>query len=321
MREAYQSKGYLTPIDVLSIEEAAIFRNEYEKWAATLPEQSPVGDLRFKSHLHLPFVSDVAIHNRSLVGIVQNILGTPNVLLWSSDFNTKPPHSDGFFSLHQDATYTGMVPAKDGVTVWLAISDRVDRETGCLAFVEGSHRWGQLPHVEGKITSSSGVGTTTTTKVESIYNDYDDGDDADNMLSRNQRVDLEDDRTRQILAECTTTVHAPLRAGQASLHHFYLVHASGPNRSDRPRIGLALRYIAASVRSKGKIKEAITVVAGKPVHDHFDTEPILPPSHECTPNDIQRGREAHKESMRREVQNYFGDTDDFDNFDDSDKAQ
>lgn len=39
-----------------------------------------------------------------------------------------------------------------------------------------------------------------------------------------------------------------LRAGQLSLHADMLVHGSGPNRSDRRRCGLTIRYCPPTVR-------------------------------------------------------------------------
>ena len=43
----------------------------------------------------------------------------------------------------------------------------------------------------------------------------------------------------------TSAVTAPLLPGEASFHHFRLVHRSGPNRSGTRRIGLAIRYMSA----------------------------------------------------------------------------
>jgi len=290
-RQTYLSKGYVTPIDVLSIEEARILRGKYEEWVTSVRQQSPassttsdgspIGDLRFKPHLHLPFINDVAVRNESLLSVVKEVLGTSNILLWSSDFNIKPSKSGGYCSLHQDATYTGLVPAELGLTVWLALSDPVNEESGCLSFWEGTHKAGQFPHIEGSGNENC--------------------DEDENMLSRNQRVVMES------AANPPRVVYATLRAGQASLHHYHLVHSSGPNRSNRPRIGLALRYIAANVHQTGNTREAVTLIPGSQMeHNGFDIEPVLPL--QATTVNIVRGREAHRDSMRREALNYFDGT-------------
>ena len=271
--KSFQEKGYIASIDVLSPGEAAALRASYDQWAATLESLSPVGDERFKPHLFLPFINDV-VRNKAIVATVQAVLSTKNILLWSSDFNVKQPKSGGYFSVHQDSTYTGLEPANLGVTVWLAISDAT-KESGCMTFLEGSHKFGQLPHLEG-ITKDN------------------------NMLSRKQYVDVDKHdagKGRRIIAE--------LRSGQASLHHFYLLHKSGPNTSSQARIGLALRYIAASVKQTGKVREAVTLISGQVEHDGFDLEPSLPIGRRASDLEVKRGKAAHQESMTREKGNYF----------------
>ena len=224
------------------------------------------------------------VRNEVIVAAVQAVLGTNNILLWSSDFNVKQPGSNGYYSIHQDATYTGLQPANLGVTVWLAISDATE-ESGCMTFIEGSHKFGQLPHLEGITNECCGTA----------------GEDIDdNMLSRNQYVDVDKHDAGK-----GRRVFAGLRAGQASLHHFHLLHQSGPNNSSQARVGLALRYIAASVKQTGKVREAITLISGKTEHDEFDLEPSLPIGRRASDLEIKRGKAAHRESMAREKGNYF----------------
>jgi hypothetical protein len=95
-----------------------------------------------------------------------------------------------------------------------------------------------------------------------------------------------------------------LRGGQATLHSFHSVHFSGPNETDQPRIGFALRYMASTVRQSKPVKEMVTWIAGKreEIH-HFDLEPIL--SSKPTLKDIRTGYKVREEAMRREEANYF----------------
>ena len=286
LHEFFQENGYIASIDVLSPAEAADLQVSYDQWAATLETQTPVGDERFKPHLFLPFINDV-VRNEVIVAAVQAVLGTNNILLWSSDFNVKQPGSNGYYSIHQDATYTGLQPANLGVTVWLAISDATE-ESGCMTFIEGSHKFGQLPHLEGITNECCGTAGENT------------DNNNNNMLSRNQYVDIDKHdagKGRRVVAR--------LRAGQASFHHFHLLHQSGPNHSSRPRVGLALRYIAASVKQTGKMREAVTLISGQMEHDEFDLEPSLPIGRRVSDLEIKRGKAAHRDSMVREKGNYF----------------
>ena len=114
-----------------------------------------------------------------------------------------------------------------------------------MRFVPGSHRLGLLAH------ATSGR--------------------AGNLLSINQEVpaDLVDERR---------AVNVPLRAGQASLHHGLLLHASFENHSSRRRCGLALRYVPPEVRqvvpnSRGGLWSA-TLVRGEDRLGHFPSRAV-----------------------------------------------
>ena len=72
-----------------------------------------------------------------------------DVFLWSSDVNFKGPHSEAFFSPHQDSTYAGLAPAERCCTVWVALT-AADESSGALAFAPASHLQGQRPHVEAQ---------------------------------------------------------------------------------------------------------------------------------------------------------------------------
>jgi hypothetical protein len=61
--------------------------------------------------------------------------------------------------------------------------------------------------------------------------------------------------------------------------------------------------MTASVRQTGTIKESVTLISGSFQHDGFDVEPILPEYPTC--EEVNLGREAHAEAMRREAANYF----------------
>lgn len=272
-QQDYANDGFLTPLRVVSLDEARAALEEVEAFAATrAPDGVLRGDDRFKPHLHLPRVNQLVRHP-TVLRAVRACLGGPDVVLWSSDLNVKRPGDGGFFSDHQDATYTGLEPAAQGCTVWLALSDPVDAAHGCMVFKPGSHLRGQLPHVEEPAP--------------------------DNLLSRGQRV-------AQLPPPRGPDVQAALRAGEASIHHFHLVHRSAPNRGSRTRTGLAMRFVAANVRQTGSCRECVTVFGDSRPHESFDVEPTLPPD----PDDaeIAAGQRHHADAMRREKANYFRDS-------------
>ena len=57
-------------------------------------------------------------------------------------------------------------------------------------------------------------------------------------------------------------VDACLQPGEASIHHIKLVHGSGLNESDSRRIGIAFRYMAASVEQNLAKRDSVTLVSG-----------------------------------------------------------
>ena len=285
----FERCGFLMKIPILSRPESQEIMSQLQSWIQTLPNQTLSGNVRFKPHLFLPFISPI-VHHPKIIQMVSKVLNTSNILLWSSDFNIKQPKSDDYFPLHQDSTYTGLAPAHLGVTVWLAISDPVDETNGCMTFIEGSHKFGQLDHCEENDNTQKNA----------------------NMLSRKQYIPNQNIPFSSTKNESHPPKKiATLRGGEASIHHFHLIHQSGPNRANQPRVGLAMRYIAASVKQMGDIREMVTLINGHTEHDGFDLEPILCHRfHEThTQNDwnekLEIGKKAHDEAMKRETMNYF----------------
>ena len=69
-------------------------------------------------------------------------------------------------------------------------------------------------------------------------------------------------------------VHAPLRAGEFSLHHTLCLHRSQPNRSRGRRIGLGISYIPTHAQHQSVTHKApAMLVRGVDTFGHFDLEP------------------------------------------------
>ena len=105
----------------------------------------------------------------------------------------------------------------------------------------------------------------------------------DNALSRGQEIALEVDESK--------AVALTLDAGEMSLHHIGIAHGSKANRSDQPRIGIAVRYIAPEVVQKGVERQMVQLVRGKDEYGNFE---IVAP-----PVDAVSAAEVRKEADRR----------------------
>lgn len=140
------------------------------------------------------------------------------------------------------------------VTAWVALSDS-GLDTGPMKFIPGSHKWPIHKHI--------------------------DTHEKQNMLTRGQVIDVELDESQAVLA--------PLAAGQMSLHHVLLVHASGPNATSDRRIAMVIRFIAPHVRQT-KVADTAVLVRGEDTHGHFELLPA--PSEDMGEAELARHADA-----------------------------
>ena len=64
-------------------------------------------------------------------------------------------------------------------------------------------------------------------------------------------------------------VACALKAGQASFHHGWTLHSSGPNESDDRRIGLNVQYLATHMRQTKMDTDSAMLVRGRDEFGHF----------------------------------------------------
>lgn len=132
----------------------------------------------------------------------------PDLLLWRSHFFLKEPGAVEV-PWHQDTNYWPLEPPLN-ISAWVAIDDATV-ENSCVNVIPGSHR-SVVPHVPS----------------------------AEGMLFA-EMADTE-------YIDTTAAVAMELRAGQFFLFNERAVHQSEPNRSNRRRLGLAVRVTTPIVR-------------------------------------------------------------------------
>ena len=141
---------------------------------------------------------------------VESILG-PNLLVWGSRWFSKMPSDSTYLSWHQDVTYRRLHPP-NVTTAWIALSESIPKN-GCMRVIPHTHQGDLLPQRETYAP--------------------------DNAHSRGQEIVAEVDDSR--------AVDLVLKPGELSLRHIGIVHGSNRNRSDQPRIGIAVRYVIPEV--------------------------------------------------------------------------
>jgi len=124
-----------------------------------------------------------------------------------------------------------------------------------MKFVPGSHTQRIVPHV--------------------------DTFDKNNLLSRGQEIAVDVNEE--------DAVHAALNAGQASMHHGHLFHASDPNTTEDRRIGASLRFIKPAMRQENGTKSLVALVAGEDAYDHFEIADS--PKGRLHPDDFEQCRQ------------------------------
>ena len=136
--EQYQTDGYISPIRIMSTEDAQSYRNTMEAF------EEKVGSLhfRFKIHTALPMAYEIAT-NEKLLDAVEEVLG-PNILLYNATYLIKEPNTTTHVSWHQDLTYWGFSDDKV-LTAWVALSE-VNENSGCMHVLPGSHIGGEQQH-------------------------------------------------------------------------------------------------------------------------------------------------------------------------------
>ena len=204
----YNEKGYVAPIDVLSIQEANEIREEIENIEKKWPNAIE-GLGRNYVHMISPVFNNVCLNNK-ILDAVESIIGK-NILICGTTLFIKNANEKEFVSFHQDAKYIGLEPY-NWVTAWIAVTNS-NEENGCMRMWSGSHKE-ELKNHEQKF-------------------------DEDNLLTRGQTIE-------NVPIEETEPVI--LKAGQMSLHHPTVIHGSGLNRSNDRRIGFVVQsYIGSNV--------------------------------------------------------------------------
>ena len=186
-----------------------------------------------------------------ILDMVEQLIG-PDFILWGMTIFGKPAGIGKATPWHQDGDYYPIEPLET-LTVWISL-DGSAPDNGCMRYIPGSHR-------DHRIYSHHFEHRDDYTLAQVIDDD---------------QVDL--GTARDIILE----------PGQVSLHDVYLVHGSGPNLSERPRMGLVLRIMPASCfynHESGKIKED----AGSP-HGYSNRALFLLRGEDrCGRNDFSRG--------------------------------
>ena len=232
----YHESGFVSPVDVLTRVEVTSCISEIEAFERETGKQI---DFPYKSRSHQIFSwADRLVHHPKILDAVEDIIG-PDIMCYHATLWVKPAKSNSFVRWHQDGAYFFLDPALH-ITAWVALT-LADDEAGCMQVIPASNK-------------------------NPLF-DHNDDINPDNMIPRGQGLATEIDTTE--------AVSMPLQAGQMSLHHTKLIHASFNNNREERRIGFGISYIPTSVKDIGKTPAHALLVRGKDRYKNFLEEKRL----------------------------------------------
>ena len=260
IKKFYNENGYYMPIDVVDVSKV----NRAAKKLQTIYNNPPSHikhPWNLQAHLLADWIYELCVSPK-LLDIVEEVIG-PNIMIQSADIFIKPANGIKHINWHQDANYWGLDPY-ELVTGWIAITD-ANLENGCMSYLPKSHLHQKIEHLET----------------------FDENSD----LTRGQEINMK--------INDKAVVPVILKEGQAALHHCLLAHGSGPNKSNLPRIGIAVRYLPTHVKQTKGPPISMILARGIDEYKNFMMDKI--PSGDFDSNTIA---EHDKASSPHAVSNY-----------------
>ncbi len=230
---AFARDGYLIRERIVSDETVARLREAMERTFAgdldsgLLPDEvnwKPGGDRHVTRQ-----ICNCWKANRTLASVIlaqatgratARLNGWPGARIAQDNLLWKPPMADGVpggtLGMHQDSAYAVWAEPSLMCTVWIALDD-VTGEGGSMEFAPGSHLWGAaIPQA-------------------AFHNPEDYRADLRRAAEAAGQRDLE-------------LVPVEVPAGGGSIHHGWLWHGSGPNRTGNPRRSVVSHCISSEAR-------------------------------------------------------------------------
>jgi non-haem Fe2+, alpha-ketoglutarate-dependent halogenase len=271
--DSFHYDGFFFPVPALTQDEVATCLAGLHRLESDLGSPVAEADVKWRSHAyaHSPWFNDLIRHPR-ILDAIEDVIG-PNILVWTSTFFIKEPHSPTYAAWHQDGAYFGLEP-REQVCAWVALTDAT-REAGCMEHLSSSGAPREHHH------AALGLANSINRAGQTIMDNFD---------------------------QSNPTAMA-LPTGSFSLHHEFAVHRSAPNNASHRRVGIGLNYIPTHVRVDGPVRCCAMLVRGEDTYGHFDL--IDPPAAERDAAALavhqrvsDRYRANYNEQVRRHAQRF-----------------
>ena len=239
---SYRHNGFLYPLPGLDEAEIAACLAGLDRFETELGSPVAEADVKWRSHAyaHSPWFNDLARHPR-ILDAIEDVIG-PDILVWTSTFFIKEPHSKTFAAWHQDGAFFGLDPSEQ-ICAWVALTD-ASKEAGCMEMLLGKGAPRLYRH------EAMGLKNSINRAGQTIVESFD---------------------------KSNPTAMA-LKAGEFSLHHELAVHRSAPNHAAHRRVGIGLNYVPPQARVDGPVQLKAMLVRGEDKYGYWDL--VDPPAAE-----------------------------------------
>jgi ectoine hydroxylase-related dioxygenase (phytanoyl-CoA dioxygenase family) len=219
LAEQFHERGLLIIENFIDAAKTAEIERELQRYIAQIDPDNVAGHVVYEAgsqrkirnifHLHTAddYFAELATAPQ-FTELARAIFRDEPVLV-SVELFGKPARVGSEVPHHQDNAYFNLTP-DHALTFWVALADATE-ENGCVRYIEGSNRLGNLPH------HASGV------KGNSM-------------------------KLSELPPNAGREVCGIVKRGGALIHHCNTIHRSEPNHSDHDRPGLLFVYKSACCR-------------------------------------------------------------------------
>ncbi len=224
----FEASGYVKNLPVFDAGAVPVLQAKFHELAALQPADVDINKTN-NWHKANRWYHDLC-RTPAILDYVEDLLGG-DFFQWGGQFFVKYPGDGSVVPWHQDAQYWPLSPRKT-ITVWLAVYD-ADEENAAMQVVRGSHRGGVLRH---------------------------------HAVDGPEYVLEQEADAGQIDPDSIVTFD--LKAGEISLHDDGLLHGSGPNRSDRLRCAITMRFCPTEVQGDLRVWPTFEVMMARGIDRH-----------------------------------------------------
>lgn len=222
----YDRDGVVRLPALFEPEELADLRARVDRYQREIAPGAPAGDVVYEAdqrairnlfHMEANDPTFAAFAMQSRLTELASTLVNGEALLWGVETFNKPARVGSIVPWHQDNAYFCQTPA-DIFSLWIAL-DPATAENGAVRYLKGSHHAAH-PHEPSGVKGNS-YGLANANAIIRDFVEY----------------------------------PAELAPGDALAHHGQIIHASEPNRSEKPRLAMVIVYRGSHTRTDEAARE------------------------------------------------------------------